>query len=78
MTHMKNDIINIYSHLVGSLFAFTYKAFPSENKLVLGLLNHYISLRQSLPRMACGKHYGNHDGSPMKPWRATQSAYAEC
>ena len=73
---MKNDIINTYSHLVGSLFAFTYKALPSENKLVLALLDHYISLRQSLPRMACGKHYGNHDGSAMKPWLATQSAFS--
>jgi len=32
---MKNDIINVYSHLIGSLFALTYKALPSENKLVL-------------------------------------------
>jgi hypothetical protein len=71
---MKNEIINAYSRLVGRLFAVTYKLLPNENKLVLGLLNHYIGLRQSLPVMKCGKHLGNHDGSDMKPWLATQSA----
>ena len=69
---MKNKIINAYSTLVGRLFAFTYKALPYENKLVLALLDHYIRLRQSLPIMSCGKHYGNHYGSDMKPFTATQ------
>jgi hypothetical protein len=70
---MKNIILNSYSVLVGKVFAFSYALFPSEHKMVLAILDHYIATRRMLPRMECGKHFGNHDGSDMRPFLATQA-----
>ena len=63
---------NLYSVLVGKVFAFAYGSSLFSNASVFGLLEHYKNTRRRLPLMDCGKHWGNHDGSNYRPWLATQ------
>jgi hypothetical protein len=68
---MLNNIINTLSILQGSRYA---KAYAKGNSAKADrLLASYISLRQRLPRMGCGNHYGNHKGSQKLPWASTQN-----
>ena len=68
---MLNNIINAVSIFQGRRFA---KAYAKGNSAKANrLLASYISLRQRLPRMGCGNHYGNHKGSAKLPYASTQN-----
>jgi hypothetical protein len=70
---MKNSTINFLSRLAGKHFARSYRSNRFSNpRYTLGVLDVYIGLRRMLPRATCGNHVGNHHGSAMKPWKATQ------
>lgn len=69
---MRNHIINTLSRFVGKHFAKCYRRNWVSANYTLRVLDAYISLRQKLPLMADGKHWGNHYYSRMLPWRATQ------
>ena len=68
---MFTNLLNLLSILQGSRYAKAYAAgnYRKANRL----LASYISLRQRLPRMGCGNHYGNHKGSAKLPWASTQT-----
>jgi len=38
----------------------------------MDVLEHYKSVRRTLPLMSDGRHWGNHDGSKQKSFKATQ------
>jgi len=63
-------IINFASTIQGRRFAKAYKAqnFDKADRL----LESYKGLRRMLPIAAGGNHWGNHNGSKRKPYRATQ------
>lgn len=64
------SIVNIISRIQGARFAKAWEKGPSAK--ADRLLNSYCSWRRRLPVMEDGNHWGNHDGSARKPWRATQ------
>ena len=71
-------ITNLYSRFVGWRFAKSYASNPTSHG-TQNLLDHYIELRQRLPKVTTlrrGKitsaHWGNHHGSSKLPFLATQ------
>jgi len=71
-------LINLYSRFIGWRFAKSWATSETSPK-TLDLLDRYIELRQSLPKVSMyryGKlhsaHFGNHYGSKFLPWKATQ------
>ena len=72
-------LINLYSRFVGWRFAKSYASRPTSQG-TQNLLERYIELRQSLPKVSWAAwngdirsaHFGNHKGSKYKPWKATQ------
>ena len=65
-------LTNQYSVLVGKAFALAWKTCGDTSNIPHALLEHYRSVRRSLPVMPGGNHWGNHHGSSYKPFRATQ------
>jgi hypothetical protein len=70
---MRNFVFNSLSILAGKRFARKYantKSTPAEIDAALDL---YKALRRQLPKRGLGNcHLGNHYGSRMNPWKATQ------
>lgn len=64
------SIVNIISRIQGARFAKAWE--KGQTAKADRLLNSYCSWRRRLPVMADGNHWGNHLGSALKPWRATQ------
>ena len=70
---MKNFTLNIISRILGKHFAMAYtNTTLFSNGYVDASLDAYRSVRRLLPVQPCGKHLGNHDGSKLKPYLATQ------
>lgn len=67
---MFKTIINFASTIQGRRFAKAYKA--GDHELAYKRLETYKTLRRMLPIAAGGNHWGNHNGSKRKPFRATQ------
>ena len=67
-------LINKLSIMAGRKF---HDAYHDDNtgRQTNAWLNIYVGLRQMLPKVETvtdNNHYGNHHGSDMKPWKATQ------
>ena len=69
---MKNHMINTLSRIAGRHFAKCWSRSFVPSSYTFAVLDVYCGLRRMLPTKPCGKHLGNHDGSKMKPWLATQ------
>jgi len=67
---MFKTIINFASTIQARRFASAYKARKFD--LADRRLETYKTLRRMLPIAAGGNHWGNHNGSKRKPYRATQ------
>ena len=66
-------LLNFYSIFVAKAFHVLYHS-PSytANRKAMDVLEHYKSVRRTLPLMSDGRHWGNHDGSKQKSFKATQ------
>jgi len=62
-------LINLLSRIQAHRFS---KAYRKGSSTQHDLLQSYVGLRQALPTMKDGNHWGNHKGSGKKPFRATQ------
>ena len=69
---MKNFTLNIISQILGKHFAWAYRTQSVPSGYVFASLDAYRSVRRLLPMQSCGKYLGNHKGSKMKPFLATQ------
>ena len=61
---MKNHMINTLSRIAGRHFAKCWSRSFVPSSYTFAVLDVYCGLRRM--------HLGNHDGSKMKPWLATQ------
>lgn len=68
---MRNFVFNSLSILAGKRFARKYANTRCSIDEVDAALDLYRSLRRQLPKKD-GTHLGNHYGSRMNPWKATQ------
>jgi hypothetical protein len=68
---MKNYFYNALSILAAKRFVRLYNDTRNNSDKVLAALDTYCNLRRKLPKID-GKHLGNHTGSKLTPWRATQ------
>jgi len=69
---MKNFIFNSLSIMAGKRFARLYANNANAPK-TLRALDTYRSLRRKLPVVGYSRnHLGNHWGSRLRPWLATQ------
>ena len=67
--------LNLYSVFVAKAFHALYHsnpANPTANRKAMRVLDHYRSVRRTLPLMNDGNHWGNHHGSKKKSFYATQ------
>ena len=66
-------LLNFYSIFVAKAFRVLYMS-PSltANRKAMDVLEHYKSVRRTLPLMSDGNHWGNHNGSKQKSFKATQ------
>ena len=68
-----NYIINLYSILVAKRFETLYHSTSAKHNVkATKVLDHYRTVRRSLPIMADGNHMGNHKGSKKASFLATQ------
>ena len=65
---MKRTAIHLASIAMGHIFRVGYHHLAPRH--ADKLLNGYIGLRRMQPRMECGKHWGNHNGSKKRPIKA--------
>ena len=66
-------LINLYSVFVAKRFETLYNSPSTKaNAKALKVLDHYRSVRRTLPIMSDGNHMGNHKGSKKKAFKATQ------
>jgi hypothetical protein len=65
--------LNLYSVFVAKAFRALYTS-PNltANRKAMRVLDHYRSVRRTLPLMNDGNHWGNHSGSSKKSFYATQ------
>ena len=69
---MKNFTLNIISRVLGKHFAWAYASSVVPFGYAMKSLDAYRAVRRLLPMQPCGKYLGNHNGSKMKPFLATQ------
>ena len=65
---MKRQVLHLASIAMGHAFRLSYSHLAPRH--ADKVLNGYIALRRMQPRMECGKHWGNHDGSKKRPIKA--------
>ena len=66
-------LINLYSVFVAKRFETLYNSPSTKaNAKALKVLDHYRSVRRTLPIMSDGNHFGNHKNSSKKAFYATQ------
>jgi len=69
---LRNYSLNVISRLLGKHFAMAYSSKLFSDAYTFRALDAYRAVRRLLPVQPCGKHFGNHNGSKLKPYLATQ------
>lgn len=71
---LTDEQLTIHSNsiVIGQAFALIWRDNNNATATKVFLLEKYRELRRQLPKMPCGKYWGNHDGSKKIAWRVTQ------